>query len=855
MPRIKCTNSEPIPILHKYYQSGELTIAGIMSQIYMLYDLITFRRHPNQELIDEFMLLTQNYQHILALVFAVKEINNYQHILPNVTVGFGIYNNYFHPQFTYRASLKALSMHDKFIPNYKCDVQNNLVTVIGGPNSDIVGHIGTILGNYKISQLTYASAPETNNKPEDIFFHWMFPNGVHQYRGILQLLLHFRWTWIGVMYLDVDSAKTFVQHVLPMFIYNGICFDFIKTLPGTDFSNQISEIMKKSLEAISIAMESTANTVIFHGEFQSMITVRNLFTLSQIEDVPVKTKIWIMTADMDFASVPLQRNWDISFIHGSISFAVSSKEVSGFQEFLKMRNPTLEKEDGFLGEFWQQVFDCLLPSSGVGKMDVNICTGEEKLESLPGSVFEMSMTTHSYSIYNAVYAMAHALHSMHSFISKDKTTVNGERRKQLNQQPWKLPHFLRSLSFNNSAGEELSFDQNGELVAGFDIINWVTFPNQSFLRAKVGRIDPQALPDRVFTISEDAIIWPSRFNQTHPLSVCNDNCSPGYHKTKKEGKPFCCYDCHPCPEGKISNQTDMDGCFPCPEGHYPNIDRDICLLKDVTFLSYEESLGIGLAIAALSLSFLTALMIGTFMKHHNTPIVRANNRNLSYILLLSLLLSFLCIFLFIGQPNMVTCLLRQTAFGIIFSVAVSCMLAKTITVILAFMATKPGSQMRKWMGTKLAASIVIPCSLIQTTLCTCWLATSPPFPDVDMHSEISEIIVQCNEGSDAMFYCVLGFMGFLAAVSFIVGFLARKLPSSFQETKSITFSMLLFCSVWLSFVPTYLSTKGKYMVAMEIFSILASSAGLLGCIFFPKCYIIMWRPDLNKKEQLIKRIT
>nr|XP_034957894.1 vomeronasal type-2 receptor 26-like [Zootoca vivipara] len=800
------------------------------------------------------MLLTQNYQHVLALVFAVKEINDNPQILPNITLGFDIYNHYFNPQFTSLAASKVLSTHDKFIPNYKCDVENNLVTVIGGPNSNIIGHIATILGIYKFPQLIYASASETNNKAEDAFFHWMFPNGAHQYRGILQLLLHFRWTWIGVLYLDVGSSKIFVQNVLSTFADNGICFGFIRTIPDIGFSNQLHEMAEKACEVINITMESTANAVIFHGDFQAMLNLRILLRFSQFEDVPVKMKVWIMTADVDFTSIPVQRSWDIHFIHGSVTLAVSSKEVAGFQEFLQMRNPTLEKEDGFLWDFWQKVFDCLLPSSDEDKRDGNNCTGEEKLESLPGSVFEMRMTAHSYSIYNAIYAVAHALHAMYSSISKCRTVMNGNRWKDQNKKSWQLPHFLRSTPFNNSAGDEVSFDLNGELVAGFDIINWVTFTNQSFLRAKVGRIDPRAHSENLFTISEDAIIWPSRFNQTHPLSVCSDNCLPGYHKTKKEGKPFCCYDCHPCPEGKIANQKDMDSCFQCPESHYPNINRDFCLPKTITFLSYEEPLGIGLAIAALSLSFTTALVLGTFMKHHKTPIVKANNQSLSYTLLVSLLLSFLCAFLFIGRPNAVTCLLRQTTFGIIFSVAVSCMLAKTITVILAFMATKPGSKMRKWMGRKVTASIVLSCFLIQVTLCTIWLATSPPFPEFDMHSAISETIVQCNEGSDVMFYCVLGFMGFLATVSFTVAFLARNLPDSFQETKSITFSMLLFCSVWLTFFPTHLSTKGKYMVAVEIFSILASSAGLLGCIFFPKCYIILLRPDLNKKAHLIKRI-
>ncbi|KAM4706515.1 vomeronasal type-2 receptor 26-like [Discoglossus pictus] len=297
----------------------------------------------------------------------------------------------------------------------------------------------------------------------------------------------------------------------------------------------------------------------------------------------------------------------------------------------------------------------------------------------------------------------------------------------------------------------------------------------------------------------------------------------------------------------------MDNCIPCPEDQWSNDRRDTCIPRIIELLTYEDPLGAALACASIVFSVTTAVVLGLFVLHRNTHVVRANNRDLSYILLMSLMFSFLCSLLFIGKPGTMTCHLRQTGFGIIFAAAVSSVLAKTITVVIAFKATKPDSKLRQFVGSRVSTCLVLVSTLVQVAVCIVWLVRSPPYPDYDTTSVTGRMILLCNEGSAIAFYIVIGYIGLLSALSFLVAFLVRKVPDTYNEAQLITFSMLVFCSVWISFIPAYLSTKGKYIVAVEIFAILASSAGLLGCIFFPKCYTILLRPELNTRGHIKRK--
>ncbi|XP_043921855.1 vomeronasal type-2 receptor 26-like [Protopterus annectens] len=411
-------------------------------------------------------------------------------------------------------------------------------------------------------------------------------------------------------------------------------------------------------------------------------------------------------------------------------------------------------------------------------------------------------------------------------------------------------HYVRNVRFKSQTDNEFFFDSNGDPPALYDVISLFVAEDGTFENFKIGRFDSSKPLGSDVSINISAITWNSD-SQKIPVSVCSENCLMGHRRASMTGQPICCFICIPCAEGEITNTSDSTECLKCPDKDWPNENQDHCIPKSIEFLSYEDPLGAALASMSVFSALVSVSLFIIFYKHNDTPIVRANNHTLSYLLLLSLMVCSLCSLVFIGQPNKINCLLSQTIFGISFVLCLSCILAKTIMVVIAFRSTKLNSKLTKYVGPVIPNTVAFILTFIQLTLSSLWLAISPPFPEENMKSQMGTIILECNEGSVTAFWCMLGYLGLLAIVSFIVAFLSRNLPNSFNEARYISFSIAVFVSVWLSFIPAYLSTKGKYMVAVEIFAILSSSMGVLLCIFLPKCYIIVFHPEMNTRQYII----
>ncbi|XP_029435611.1 extracellular calcium-sensing receptor-like [Rhinatrema bivittatum] len=779
-----------------------------------------------------------------SMVFTIEEINRDPGLLPNVTLGFWIYDSCIELQRSLEGTLWVLSGRRVPILNYRCQSNQSLVAVIGESGSTRSIVMARLLGLYHYPQVSYLStSPFLSDRIQFPSFFRTVPSDDFQSQGLAQLVMHFGWTWVGFLAQDNDYGQQGVQLVMKELVKAGACVAFSETI-STRLPN------KNALHIVRLIKNSTANAIVAFSSISDLVPV-----MDEVVRQNVTGKVWIASEGWSTAFF-LDKNQYTEFFTGTIGFAVHRREIPGMKQFLSNLHPSRSPGDIFIRRFWEKAFGCWWKEqeAHLTRWDnsTKVCSGAEEpgnLQSFYGAETDSRVT---YNIYNAVYAIVHALQGLRTCRKEAGPFLHRTCANIDDFHPWQLLHYVKNIRFQNKIDEELFFDGNGDPPARYEIVNWQRSPEGAIRHVTVGSYDSSAPPEQSLVVNASAILWHGASSQI-PLSACSPSCPPGYRKVVMEGKPICCFQCVLCPLGEVSNQTESTECWKCPPDQWPNSRQDQCVPKTMEFLSYEEPLGITLAGTSIGFSMVPVALVGLFIFHRNTPIIKANNRNLSYLLLLTLSLCFLCSLTFIGYPSPEHCLFRQAAFGISFSLCVSCVLAKTIMVVIAFSATKPNSNFKRWVRPQMTYVVISVSTIIQFLVCVSWFLLFPPFLEYNTHTQPGKIIVECNEGSPIAFWCMLGYLGLLATISFIVAFLARKLPDSFNEAKFITFSMLAFLSVWISFIPAYLSTHGKYMVAMEIFAILSSSFALLACIFFPKCYIILVRPELNSKESLMGR--
>ncbi|XP_050991073.1 extracellular calcium-sensing receptor [Labeo rohita] len=799
-----------------FSKDGDVTIGGIFA-VHSKETLPSFEFRQKPQPLSCSSVNLRDFRLAQIMIFAIEEINRSESLLPNVSIGYQIYDTC-SSRLSSMSATMGLMNGPEFPVGERCNGQSSIHAIIGETESSATVILSRTTGPFKIPVISHSASCEclSNRKDYPSFFRTI-SSDYHQGRALAYIVKHLGWSWVGAVNSDNDYGNGGMAIFLNTAQKEGICVEY-----SVKFYRTEPEKLKKVVDTIK---KSTAKVIVAFVSFLEMGLLIEQLTVQNI------TGFQIIGVEGWITSKNYINSNSFRVLGGSLGLALRKINFEGFSDYV-------------IKAFWDTAFPCSHVERNISQYAVS-CRRNQDLLDLKN--YNEDVPEHRYSshVYKAVYAVAHSLHNL---LCKEQESCD----KNLTMQPQQVVEGLKKINFTVKFGDHVWFDRTGATIAHYEVVNWQQDSDRSFQFKPVGYYDASLPPDQRFVLNSENIIWAGG-HLKKPRSVCSESCPPGTRKAAQKGRPVCCYDCIPCAEGEISNETDSNNCKPCPGEYWSNAEKNKCALKAVEFLSFTDIMGIVLVFFSLFGVGLTVLVAILFYSKKDTPIVKANNSELSFLLLFSLSLCFLCSLTFIGRPTEWSCMLRHTAFGITFVLCISCVLGKTIVVLMAFKATLPGSNVMKWFGPAQQRLSVLAFTLIQVLICVLWLTISPPFPYKNMKYYKEKVIIECSLGSTIGFWAVLGYIGLLAFLCFILAFLARTLPDNFNEAKFITFSMLIFCAVWITFIPSYVSSPGKFTVAVEIFAILASSFGLLFCIFAPKCYIILFKPEQNTKQHVMRK--
>ncbi|XP_060548689.1 vomeronasal type-2 receptor 26-like [Pantherophis guttatus] len=292
--------------------------------------------------------------------------------------------------------------------------------------------MASIFSTFKVPQLGVGFEFTQGERRVYPSFFWINPSEFAQYVALVQLLLYFQWNWVGLVAPEDDRGERFVSTLTPMLQEKEICVAFTEKLKS-NFLNT------PKLKILHISETWTkAEVIVLFGDSNS---IRNVQVTMSIYEHLRKTsfrKVWILTSHWKLSVVSIQ---DVSKavkpFHGALHLRPHTGDVSEFSHFLLSLDPLKPQGDIFLLLCWEKLFGCRTHKPGrIVPKGKKQCTGRENLQSLPSYIFETSMEGESYNIYNAIYAVAHALHAMHGSVAQPTTMGLGKRMSNI--QSWQV---------------------------------------------------------------------------------------------------------------------------------------------------------------------------------------------------------------------------------------------------------------------------------------------------------------------------------------------------------------------------------------------------------------------------------
>lgn len=601
-----------------------------------------------------------------------------------------------------------------------------------------------------------------------------------------------------------NTIKVYRTYILSLI---GICIAAAERIEDSTPAGAFATIIDKLLQ------EPDAKSVVVFSSQERQI--RNLLQAAKDRGA-AETFQWLGT-DAWGNMLWLKGLEDVAL--NTITVLPKAVELTAFNEHFYQLKPKTNARNPWFREFWEHHFNCSLS----GEIDGE-CSG------LNLTFTNSPVDNRVASAMDAVYVFAHALDA----IFKKQCPASNVCERMRNISGKELLEHVRNVSFIGASGNHVRFNADGDVEGRFDVLMF-TKQGNNYKTVHIGEWDKRLkLKPRALSAFKEV------------SSSCQPVCKRKEVKVPVVGKEFCCWTCNLCNGNHYIVNNSI--CEKCPLGYLPTPNGHACAKIDITYFGKNWILSVPAAALAGLGVITTVFVISVLIKFDKTPLVKACGRELSHLLLIGILMAFSTTFVTVLKPRDVTCIARFFGHGVAFTICYASLFIKTNRISRIFnrknlarrpILILPFSQLILVVG---VVSVQILLLLMLVLLRT---------PQAKLYyPEISTVYLDCST-SDLDFGLSQVYNFLLITMCTVYAFKTRKIPSNFNEAKYIAFAMYASCIVWLAFLAVYYMEEDynqKPLILCVSVSLIAFV--LLGCLYGPKVYIILFRPHRNVRRHV-----
>ncbi|XP_055372495.1 metabotropic glutamate receptor 2 [Condylostylus longicornis] len=775
-------------------------------------------------------------QALEAMLYTIDRINEAK-FLPNIRLGAHILDDCDKDSYGLEMAVDFIkgSISNIDDAEYHCNktqVRKVISGVVGAASSVTSIQVANLLRLFRIPQVSFFStSPELSNKQRFEYFSRTIPSDHYQVKAMVEIVKRMNWSYISIIYEESNYGIKAYEELEELLAENEICIAVKEKLvkdSGVAEEKAYDNIVQKLLT------KPRARGAIIFGSDQEVREVMRAVRRNNA------TGAFSWIGSDGWSARNLVSDGNEPEVEGTLSVQPQANPVKGFEAYFL--NLTVENNlrNPWFVEFWEDHFLCRYPNSLPTPYNINYnrtCTTKEVLNK-NNTDFEDQLQF----VSDAVMAFAYALRDMHRDLCGGKPTLCDSMKPTKGAD---LLKYLRKVEFEGLSGDHFRFDINGDGPARYNIIHFKQVESGKYRWVKVGEYYEGELRLNMSEVQFKLL------DPKPPESVCSLPCERGQAKKYVEGES-CCWHCFNCSMYQIRHPLDETQCVTCDKGTLPDRMKERCQEIPEVYLRPESAWAIGAMAFSSTGILITLFVVGVFVKHNDTPVVRASGRELSYILLAGILMCYMVTFALVLRPTNIVCGLQRFGAGFCFTVVYAALLTKTNRIARIFKAGKQSAKRPSFISPKSQLVICACLTFVQILINGVWMIISPSHA-IHHYPTREDNLLVCDSYIDASYMIAFSYPIILIVICTVYAVLTRKIPEAFNESKHIGFTMYTTCVIWLAFVPLYFGTGNHVPLRITSMSVTISlSASVtVACLFSPKLYIILVHPERNVRQSMM----